>query len=350
MKLGLTFDDVLLVPQYSEISSRSLVDTSVNITNTYKLDIPIISANMDSITEYDMALTMFEHGGMGIIHRFMPIEKQCKIIKDLSDFGLANPAAAVGIHEEDKIRIQKLVDNGASIICLDIAHADNKSCLYMVEWTRNHYHSLDIIAGNVATGDGALRLHNAGANIIKCGVGGGSICVTRVISGHGIPQFTAIQDVFEALPHSVSIIADGGIRTSGDIVKALAAGAASVMLGNLLSGTDETPGEIVNIGGKLYKSYRGMASKSANESRRKLDTAISNSFNSTPEGVEALVPYKGHVEKILTDLVGGIRSGLSYSGAMNISELQENAEFIQITNAGIRESNYHDVELVNKGD
>jgi IMP dehydrogenase len=216
----------------------------------------------------------------------------------------------------------------------------------MVKWIRSNYPKLDIIAGNVCTSDGALRLVNAGANIIKVGVGAGSICTTRVISGCGVPQLTAIMDIAEALEsYKIPIVADGGIRGSNDIVKALAAGARAVMLGNLLSGTEETPGEIVTINKKLYKSYRGMAFKSANETRRNLD--VENfAFNPTPEGVESLVEYKGSCRKIIEKLIGGLRSGMSYAGAYNIEELQENAEFIQITNSGIKESNYHDLDII----
>lgn len=350
MRLGITFDDVLLVPQYSEIKSRKDVYTSTQLSGNTSLDIPIISANMDTITEFEMALSMGLQGGMGIIHRFMPIEQQSKIVKDLYDLGHTTIAAAVGIHEEDKQRTQKLIESGASVICIDVAHGDSKGCVDMVNWIRwmlKNYSKIDIIAGNVCTPEGALRLVNAGASIIKVGVGAGSICITRVVSGFGVPQLSAIMDVAEVLkPYNVPIVADGGIRGSNDIVKALAAGAHAVMLGNLLSGTEETPGEIVKINNKLYKSYRGMASKSANETRRNLDTE-NYAFDSTPEGVESLVEYKGSCRKIIEKLIGGLRSGMSYAGAYTIKDLQENAEFIQITNSGIRESNYHDVEVIN---
>lgn len=347
MRLGITFDDVLLIPQYSEIKSRKDVYTFTDLSNNISLEIPIISANMDTVTESSMANTMRDMGGLGAVHRFMSIERQTEIVKELYTFHQHYICAAIGIHNEDKERTKSLFDAGMNIALVDIAHGDSKSCADMVLWIRLNFSYLDIIAGNICTPEGALRLVNAGANIIKVGVGAGSICTTRVISGYGVPQLTAIMDVAEVLKYkNVSIIADGGIRGSNDIVKALAAGADAVMLGNLLSGTEETPGEIVKINNKLYKSYRGMASKSANKTRRNLD-AENYAFDSTPEGVESLVEYKGSCRKIIEKLVGGLRSGMSYAGAYSIKDLQENAEFIQITNSGIKESNYHDVEVIN---
>ena len=245
MRLGVTFDDVLLVPQYSEVKSRKDVSTFSRLSNHIALDIPIISANMDTITDFNMALSMGLQGGLGIIHRFMSIEQQSQIVNKLHNLGHEMLSAAVGIHEEDKNRVEKLVESGVNAICVDIAHGDSKGCIDMIKWIERSYPKIDLIAGNVCTADGALRLANAGANVIKVGVGAGSICITRVISGFGVPQLTAIMDISEALETcDASIIADGGIRGSNDIVKALAAGASSVMLGNLLSGTEETPGEI----------------------------------------------------------------------------------------------------------
>jgi IMP dehydrogenase len=265
--------------------------------------------------------------------------------------------AAVGVGESELERAKALSSSGADVLVLDIAHGHAEHCVNMVKMIREAIPEMQIIAGIVASSDGALELARAGANGIKVGIGPGSICTTRIVTGFGVPQLTAIMDSVEGLRNAglekIPVIADGGIRTSGDLVKALAAGAGSVMIGSLFAGCDEAPGSPVIRDGQKVKVVRGMASLGATIGRKAAENDLGNDDESAesqedwakvvPEGVEAVVPYRGNVSEIIYQLVGGLRSGLSYGGAQNIRELQENAEFIEITPAGIRESNYHDV-------
>jgi IMP dehydrogenase len=258
--------------------------------------------------------------------------------------------AAVGVKTEDHERCQALFEAGADLFVVDIAHGHSLHTIQMVRWIHQQHPEVKIVAGNVATYEGTLDLLKAGADVIKVGVGSGSICITRIVTGFGVPQLTAIMESARAIADfgRGEIIADGGIRTSGDIVKALAAGAQAVMVGNLVAGTDQAPGRAFTKGGKKYKAIRGMASLSANIARKKVDNQpiAEETFDRiVPEGVEAVVPYRGAVTEIIYQLVGGLRSGMSYAGAHSIAELQQNAVFVKITNAGQVESGAHDVDV-----
>ncbi len=477
---GLTFDDVLLVPRRSSLASRREADTSSWFTPGIRLYVPVVSANMDTVTETDMAIAMARAGGLGVIHRFMSIEQQAgqvrkvkraeglivenpysieqdatiaearkmmqtqdvgglvvtnggteliglitqrdvllapddsapvrtvmtlpdkiisarphttpeearrilhehrleklPVIDDNGQFvGLItaqdlikhqkNPnatkderghlrvAAAVGVLPRDMPRAEALVEAGVDALVVDIAHGHADHCIAMIKRLRAAFPDTPLVAGNVASGEGARELAEAGADAIKVGIGPGSICTTRIVTGFGVPQLTAIMDSVAGLRQAgldTPVIADGGIRTSGDLVKALAAGASTVMIGSLFAGCEEAPGAPVIRDGQKVKVVRGMASLGAAIGRKEREQDESAESQEdwdkvVPEGVEAVVPYRGHVREILYQLVGGLRSGMSYGGARTIRELQENAEFIQITPAGVRESSYHDVRKV----
>ncbi len=484
---GLTFDDVLLVPKRSHVSSRSDVDTATWLTPSIRLNIPVVSANMDTVTEAAMAIAMARTGGIGILHRFMTTEmqvKQVSKVKRAQGFVVKDPytvsenaplaeavrlmnrrdvgglvitndqnkligmitqrdvllayngdtlvrdamtpydeivsvgpdvtpetaravlyqhrleklpivdeegnlvglvtaqdvikseqyphaatdarghlrvGAAIGVKDEDLERAGALLDVGCDVLVLDIAHGHADHCISMVQRLRAAHPDAQIIAGNVASKDGARELAEAGADAIKVGIGPGSICTTRIVTGFGVPQLTAIMDAAEGLREAglaLPIIADGGIKTSGDMVKALAAGASSVMIGSLFAGCEEAPGSPVIRNGQKVKVVRGMASLGAAMGRRAAEQEGSGQETDesaedqsdwdkvVPEGVEAVVPYRGHVHEILYQMVGGLRSGLSYGGASTITQLHEEAEFIEISPAGIRESGSHDVSRV----
>jgi len=478
---GLTFDDVLLVPRRSSIASRSAVDTSARLTRHLRLAIPIISANMDTVTEADMAIAIALAGGLGAIHRFMTHERQAaevarvkraesfvvespatispdasvtqarQMLHDLGIGGLlvtgpdgallgmltnrdillapdplaplasvmtpreqlitltaCGPqcddlerarqllhahrieklpllnehgrviglvtaqdiikheqyplatkdskgrlcvAAAVGVKPGDLMRSEACVAAGADALVVDIAHGHSDHAIQVVRELKQSFPHTEIIAGNVATAAGVQDLAEAGADAVKVGVGSGSICTTRIVTGFGVPQLTALIDcAVAARAADLPLIADGGIRNGGDLTKALAAGANTAMIGSLLAGTEESPGASVVRDGRRYKIVRGMASLSANIERKMVEKGgevdLVDWEQVVPEGVEALVPYRGAVIDLLHQLVGGLRSGLSYAGATNIAELQEKAEFIQITGAGMRESGAHDVETI----
>ncbi len=475
--LGLTFDDVLLVPKHSTIRSRSVVNTSTWLVPGIQMAIPIISANMDTVTETEMAIAMAKAGGIGILHRFMSIERQASMVervKRSESFVVENPitihseatlaearikmgethigglvvtdargrllgmltardlllapdvtaqvssvmtprerlitagddepldaarltlhahrieklplvdeenrvvglitaqdiiklqehpqatkdnkgrllvGAAVGVRSEDKHRATACVEAEADVLVVDVAHGHSDLVIEMVGLLKKQHPEIPVIAGNVATAEGVRDLVKAGADAVKVGVGSGSICITRVVTGSGVPQLTAIAECAETGQElSVPIIADGGLRNSGDITKALAAGASTVMLGSLLAGTDQSPGATVIRDGRRYKVVRGMASLTANVSRKEIERQKEIEANEwgevVPEGVEAVVPHRGGVEDILHQLVGGLRSGMSYAGAETIPELQKQAEFIRITASGRKESGVHDVSLM----
>lgn len=473
---GLTFDDVLLVPKRSHIRSRANVDTSTVLVPGIRLAIPVISSNMDTVTESEMAIAMAHAGGVGIIHRFLPLEEQAEEVRKVKrseSFVVENPitiqpgakiteakekmsradigglvvtdeeghllglltsrdlllapdpsmqvkevmtprsevvaasteeplknaretlhahrieklplvngddvvqglitaqdiiklqkhpqatkddkgqlivGVAVGVKSEDHQRAQACIEAGADVLVVDVAHGHADHTMEMVRSLKKRY-SLPVIAGNVATAEGVRDLVEAGADAVKVGIGAGSICITRMVTGFGVPQLTAIADCAEeAQKLGVPIIADGGIRKSGDISKAIAAGASTVMLGSLLAGTDESPGATVIRDGQQHKVVRGMASLSANVDRKIIDPENDEQDidygEVVPEGVEAVVPYRGSVEDILHQLLGGLRSGMSYAGADTIPDFWEKAEFIQITPAGKRESGVHDVDVL----
>jgi len=473
---GLTFDDVLLVPHRSSIKSRKDVSTHTWLVPGMRLSIPIVSSNMDTVTETRMAIAMAQLGGIGILHRFMTIEQQAECVTrvkrsesliveapltisaeasvenarqrmvdgevgglvvvdddrhllgiithrdvllapvedqlvrqvmtpreklvvasqsetpeeaqrklyehrieklplvDAEDRltglitaqdiikiqkhpdatkdnrGRLRVGAAVGARPEEMERAASCVSAGADVLVVDIAHGHSDHVINMVRTLKQRYPDLPVIAGNVATAQGVRDLAEAGAATVKVGVGSGSICTTRLVTGYGVPQLSAILECAEAGRElNVPIIADGGIRNSGDMTKALAAGASTVMLGNLLAGTDESPGATVIREDRRYKIVRGMASLSANVERRLLEKnelAIEEWGEVVPEGVEAVVPYKGALVDVVYQLVGGLRSGLSYAGARNIEELWQAAEFVRITDSGMKESRAHDVERI----
>lgn len=330
---GLTFDDVLLVPNKSEIRSRRIPQLKTRVTKNYTLDIPLISANMDTVTEEAMAFAMFELGGLGILHRFMSIENQCQQVTQLKQKGVSPIAASIGVTEDDRLRATALVNAGVQILTLDIAHGHSIQMLETLHWIKKTYPQIDIIAGNVATPEAVVDLIEAGADSIKVGIGPGSMCTTRVITGSGMPQLTAIALCAEAaLPYNIPVIGDGGLKASGDIVKALAARADCVMLGSLLAGTIETPGEIKH--GK--KLYRGMASRSAQDSWR---GGVPEGM--APEGESVETSVKGHAKDVVLELTGGIRSGMSYLNAESLAEIATQARFIEMTNNGVSESRAH---------
>ncbi|MEM3670717.1 MAG: IMP dehydrogenase [Thermoprotei archaeon] len=466
--LGLTYDDVLLMPRRSEIESRRQVSTSTLFSRRLKLKIPIVSANMDTVTESMMAISMARAGGIGVIHRFMDVSKQAaevEKVKRAEAYVITNPytvseqctvrearelmhdtgvsgllvvdkdkklrgivssrdvifcfeddlpvthvmtprdnlvvakpgigleealevlrqhrleklplvdgegvlrglitardvkrslsstnsaldgqgrllvAAAVGVKGDYFERAAKLIEAGVDAIVVDVAHGHSSLVLDAVKKIKSAYPDTDVVAGNVATAAGVADLVAAGADAVKVGIGPGAACTTRVVTGAGVPQLTAIKWCSEeAFKYGVPIIADGGIRNSGDITKALAAGASSVMLGSLLAGTDESPGYYVIRGGIKYKAYRGMASLGANINRRlldKMDIEPEDIAQIVPEGVESSVPYRGTVSEVLSQLLGGLRSGMSYCGARTLEELRKNARFIRVTQAGYSES------------
>ena len=476
IKEGLTFDDVLLVPKRSPIISRTQTDLKTKLSRNITINIPLVSANMDTITESGMAIALAREGGIGIIHRFMTIGDQVDevlrvkrsesvmieqpyTIKDdmkvhdakkmMQEYGVSGllvetedrtldgiitnrdiifeknmerkvaelmtkdvitakygttmeqakeilhkhrieklpvvddkkrivglitskdimkmdqypfaskdkkgrllVGAAVGVKGDFLERTEALLDAGADTIIVDIAHGHSDNAINTVNMIKKAFPNCELIAGNVATGEGARDLITAGVDAVKVGVGSGSICITRVVTGSGVPQLTAVtESVKVSREYDIPVISDGGIRTSGDTTKALAAGASSVMVGSMFGGTDESPGKTLVKNGKKFKMYRGMASFYASLGRKYREEGLqvvdSNDLNDyVPEGVEAMVPYKGSVVEIIRQLVGGLRSGLSYCGAKTISEMQNNAEFIKITPAGYIESQPHDVNLM----
>ncbi len=333
---GLTFDDVLMTPARSDIRSRRDPQLTSKLTKKISLETPIISANMDTITEYDMAFAMNQLGGLGILHRFITTEEQAVQARRLKEAGVQNVSASVGVGEEFKSRAKLLIDAGVNIITIDIAHGHSIQMMETLKWLKDQYPQVEIIAGNLATPDAARDLIEAGADAIKVGIGPGSMCTTRIITGCGVPQLTAIALSAEiADSYGVPVIADGGIRTSGDMVKAFAAGASTIMLGSMLSGTIETPGEIKN--GK--KQYRGMASRAAQDSWR---GGVPQGM--APEGESTQVNVKGHVKDVILEVTGGIRSGMSYVNATTIAEIREKALFIEMSANGVAESRAHGVK------
>lgn len=334
MREAITYDDVLLEPQYSDIRSRKEIDISTDLGNELSLSLPIISSPMDTVTESQMAYALHKAGGMGIIHRYNTIEVQAEKVERVFAEGGTTVAAAIGVSGDFIERAHAAMEQGCRVLCVDVAHGHHIMMKDALQRLRKDFGDhIHIMAGNVATLEGINDLSDWGANSVRCNIGGGSICSTRVQTGHGLPGLQTIIDCSKT-DRDVAIIADGGIRNSGDIVKALAAGADAVMLGSLLAGTVESPGEVfTNAEGLKYKTYRGMASKEAQVKWR----GRYSSF----EGVSSTVPYRGRVGEILADLERGIRSGLSYSGARNMQELRARARWIRQTSSGLGESKTH---------
>ncbi|MGM9907549.1 IMP dehydrogenase [Limosilactobacillus sp.] len=363
-KKGLTFDDVLLIPAESHVLPNE-VDLSTQLADNLKLHIPLISAGMDTVTEGPMAIAMALQGGLGVVHKNMSIQAQAGEVANVKsvvvpasatkaavdDQNRLLCAAAVGVTSDTFERAEALLKAGADAIVIDTAHGHSAGVLRKIKEIREHFPDVTLIAGNVATGEATAALFDAGVDVVKVGIGPGSICTTRVVAGVGVPQITAIYDAATvAREYGKPIIADGGIKYSGDVVKALAAGGNAVMLGSMLSGTTEAPGEVFEDQGKKYKAYRGMGSVGAmaqahGSSDRYFQGGVNEANKLVPEGIEARVEYKGDVSDIVFQIDGGLRSGMGYVGAPDIPTLINNAQFVQITNAGLRESHPHDVQI-----
>lgn len=364
VKEGLTFDDVLLIPAESHVLPNE-VNLHTQLAPNLKLNIPLISAGMDTVTEGAMAIAIALQGGLGVIHKNMSISAQAGEVANVKNVVVpANitkaavdddnrllVAAAIGVTSDTFERAEALLEKGADAIVIDTAHGHSAGVLRKIKEIRDHFPNITLIAGNVATGDATRALFDAGVDIVKVGIGPGSICTTRVVAGVGVPQITAIYDAATAArEYDKPIIADGGMKYSGDIVKALAAGGNAVMLGSMLSGTTEAPGEIFESNGRKYKTYRGMGSVGAmaqahGSSDRYFQGGVNEANKLVPEGVEARVEYKGDVSDIVFQIIGGLRSGMGYVGAATINDLRKNAQFVKITNAGLRESHPHDVQI-----
>lgn len=360
IKEGYTFDDLLLVPAYSEVVPAD-VCIKTRLSDRLVLKIPVVSAAMDTVTEYEMAKALALAGGLGFIHKNLSIDTQAEMVKavkvckgneesavDSNGMLLVGAAVSVSINTMD--RVEALVNAGVDVITVDSAHGHSKGVLNTIKEIRSRYPKLDIVGGNIVTAQAALALIEAGANIVKVGVGPGSICTTRVVSGVGVPQLSAVMDVVSvAKDLNVAVIADGGIKLSGDIVKAIGAGADAVMLGGLLAGCEETPGDVLEVFGKKVKTYVGMGSLSAMQrgsSDRYFQGGQKELKKLVPEGIEATVPYKGAIADVLYQMMGGLRSGMGYCGAKDIESLKRDAQFVKITNAGLQESHPHDVSNI----
>lgn len=356
---GYTFDDLLLVPSYSEVVPIQ-VKLDTKLTKKISLAIPVLSAAMDTVTESTMAIALAKLGGLGIIHKNMSIEDQVKeiqLVKSATfnetdatkdELGRLRVGAAVGVSKNTLERIDALVSAGVDIIAVDSAHGHSKGVIETIKSIRQKYPELDIIGGNIVTAQAAIDLIYAGATCLKVGVGPGSICTTRVVAGVGVPQLSAINDVYSvAKQYKVGIIADGGIKLSGDIPKALAAGADCVMMGSLLAGCSESPGEVFEKDGLKYKTYIGMGSLTAMQrgsSDRYFQGGVKELNKLVPEGIEACVPYKGPIHDVIYQMMGGLRSGMGYCGCKTIEDMKLYARFMKITHAGLKESHPHDVK------
>lgn len=369
---GLTFDDVLLLPGYADFS-RSEISLATNLTRKIKLTLPLVSAPMDTVTESNLAISLARLGGIGIIHRNLSVEDQAQEVVTVKKEKLL-VGAAIGTSKGFEERVGALIKAGADVILVDSAHGYSKSVIETIKYIRKKYPKTEVIAGNIATYEGAKALIEAGADGLRVGMGPGAICTTRIISGMGVPQVTALFEVARAAKkEGISIIADGGIKYSGDVVKALAAGASTVMMGSLFASCKEAPGKTVlltpaqvpsrfqsvfNHGKKTFpfKEYRGMGSVGAMKKGAKIkseDEFHGKSYKDRvliAEGVEGLVPIKGTVKEFVDQIVGGLKSGMYYIGAKDIKELWKKARFIQITQASLTESHPHSILVTNVGE
>ena len=347
IKEALTFDDVLLLPRFSNILPSD-TDISLNLTKKIKLKTPFLSSAMDTVTESVMAIAIAKSGGIGIIHRNLDIKKQSKEVEKVKRKKLF-VGAAIGTSSEDLKRAKSLIDSGVDLIVIDTAHGHSEKVLKTLSKVKKNS-KIPICVGNIATAEAAKKLYNSGADIIKVGIGPGSICTTRMVAGIGVPQISAIMQVHKVLKRKkIKIISDGGIKFSGDIAKAIAAGADAIMMGSIFAGTQESPGKKFKIGNKFYKQYRGMGSigaMSAGSSNRYFQKNYKDKSKFVPEGVEGRVEYKGNVSKIIYQLKGGLRSSMGYIGAKKLEDIKKNAKFIKITKAGFYESMVHSVEMM----
>ena len=350
IKESLTFDDLLLLPKYSDVLP-SETDISLKLTKKISLKVPFLSSAMDTVTESEMAIALANAGGIGIIHRNLNIKSQAKELVKVKKKKL-NVGAAIGTNVEDLERAKSLIDNGCDLIVIDTAHGHSKKVIDTLTKLKKINLKVPICVGNIATGEAAKKLYNSGADIIKVGIGPGSICTTRMVAGIGVPQISAIMDVKKELKNkNIKIISDGGIKFSGDIAKALAAGADAIMMGSIFAGTHESPGKKFKLKGKIYKIYRGMGSigaMSSGSANRYFQKNFKDKSKFVPEGVEGRVEFKGKVSDIIYQLKGGLRSSMGYIGAKNLSQISKNAKFIKITKAGFYESMVHSVEITQK--
>ena len=359
-KDALTFDDVLLVPQYSEITP-DMADVSTKLTNTFKMNVPFLSAAMDTVSEHKLVTALALAGGLGVIHKNMSIADQAKEVEMVKNYEFDNEkykrvlidkkgrlcvGAAIGVTADMMDRVHALMDAGVDVFVLDSAHGDSKNIINAIKNLRLEYPSMELIAGNVATYEGALDLMKAGASAVKVGMGPGSICTTRIIAGIGVPQLQAVMDCARASKEmNIPIIADGGIKYSGDVVKALAAGANTVMLGGLFATCEEAPGDIYESNGKKYRTYRGMGSIEA-MAKGSTDRYFQTGHKKfVAEGVQGIVEVKTTVEELVFQLIGGLKAGMGYCGSKDIPTLQEKGTFIKITNNALLESHLHDISI-----
>lgn len=359
-KDALTFDDVLLVPQYSEITP-DMADVSTKLTNTFKMNVPFLSAAMDTVSEHKLVTALALAGGLGVIHKNMSIADQAKEVEMVKNYEFDNEkykrvlidkkgrlcvGAAIGVTADMMDRVHALMDAGVDVFVLDSAHGDSKNIINAIKDLRLEYPSMELIAGNVATYEGALDLMKAGASAVKVGMGPGSICTTRIIAGIGVPQLQAVMDCARASKEmNIPIIADGGIKYSGDVVKALAAGANTVMLGGLFATCEEAPGDIYESNGKKYRTYRGMGSIEA-MAKGSTDRYFQTGHKKfVAEGVQGIVEVKTTVEELVFQLIGGLKAGMGYCGSKDIPTLQEKGTFIKITNNALLESHPHDISI-----
>ncbi len=341
---ALSYDDVLLAPNKSSISSRSVVDLSVQITPHVRIDFPILSANMDTVTGVSMAVSLGLLGGLGILPRFNEPLAQAKMVQTVKSKKVM-VGAAIGVRVGFLDRVKLLVEAGVDLLVLDVAHGHQEQVINNIKFLKKEFPSTDLIAGNVATYQAAADLFAAGADCVKVGIGPGSACTTRIQTGFGVPQITAVLDASRAARElGKTLICDGGTKNSGDIVKGLAAGSQAVMIGSLLAGTDEAPGEVIIHNGGHFKRYNGSASLEEKKRQLKnLEENLATSYLDHIEGVSALVPYQGSLEQVVRRLLAGIRSGFAYAGAQNIDQLHSQAKFIQVSSLGMRESAPHDI-------
>ena len=350
IKDSLTFDDVTLVPQYSSILP---VDTITNseLSKNLNLKVPLLSSAMDTVTESKMAIAISKSGGIGVIHKNLSIEKQVREVQKVKN-SKCLVGAAIGVNNQDIERAEELSKAKTDLIVIDTAHGHTKKVLTMIIKIRKKLKNSTLCVGNIATGKAAKFLADNGVDIVKVGIGPGSICTTRLVAGIGVPQLSAVMDVKKALKkYKTKIISDGGIKFSGDLAKAIAAGADAIMIGSLFSGTMESPGKIIRYRGKLYKNFRGMGSvgaMNAGSADRYYQKKTKDISKYVPEGVEGMVKFKGSVKEIIFNLVGGLKSSMGYMGAKTIRDLQKKRHFLKISKAGFYESMVHNVDHIRK--
>lgn len=337
---GLSFDDVLISPKYNKILSRKDVNFKTRVTRNYEIEIPILAANMDTVCESKMAIALGKLGGLGVIHRFMTIEEQVKQVREVKKEGLLC-AAAIGVKDVEE-RVKSLSEAGVNILVIDIAHGHSKYAGKTLDYIKQNYPKIDVMAGNIATKDAAEYFLSKGADAVKVGIGPGSLCTTRLMTGAGIPQITAIMDVYEATKGEIPICADGGIKLPGDLTKAIGAGANTIMMGFVFAGTEESPGDIIEKDGKKFKIYRGSASYDVSVKKAELNHEEKKPISI--EGERTEIPYRGSIGPIIEKFLGGFASGMTYLGAKEMKNIIGKADFIKITSSGIEESKANGVQ------